>query len=115
MVLDKKLIRSVQAFAMLDFKLQWCIIAEVEEDLTLYPPQSTPVEPHWKKYRYTCDVLGINNMRAVRSIEKRVQEVKDKQELMPTESDYASAKLFLRDKGLPVSLLEIYDYLDQSR
>ena len=50
-------------------------------------------------------------MTAVHKIEKAVEDAKDKEEFMPRKVDYVNAEKYLKERKLPITLIELYDYL----
>jgi hypothetical protein len=107
-----KLIFMVQKFATLHFKLQWCMIQEIEEDLARFPPMNVTPDAGPRSYHFARNVLGINSSLVVRAIQQKMDEAMDKEECMPRKKHYTKAKAYLRERGLPVTLIEMYDYLD---
>ncbi|KIW08747.1 uncharacterized protein PV09_00685 [Verruconis gallopava] len=100
-------------FAALHFKLQWHMILEAEEDLIFHPPRRAHADANGKPFRYAQKLFGINGLHAISALEKKNKEARNKIELMPQRSDYEMAKEYLKEKGLPSSLIAMYNYLDQ--
>jgi hypothetical protein len=91
------------------------MITEIEEDLARYPPRNVPQDATPKTYRYVRNILGISNSFVLRSMEKKVEETKNKAEEMPSKADYIQACTYLQGKGLPATLIEMYNYLEDAR
>jgi hypothetical protein len=57
--------------------------------------------------------LGINSSLPIRALERKIESAKHHEEFMPKEEDYAKAKAYLKSRSLPLSLINMYDYLDE--
>lgn len=89
------------------------MITEIEDDLARYPPRNIPQDATPKSYRYARNILGISNSFVIRSMEKKIVETRDEAEQMPSRRDYTKAYTYLQEKGLPITLIEMYNYLVQ--
>lgn len=49
----------------------------------------------------------------MRAIDKQMLEARNKEKSMPGMMDYARAHVYLKEKELPVTLIEMYDYLGE--
>ena len=88
------------------------MICDIEEDLARYRPHHLPMDATSHSYRYARNILDISSSYAIKSIKTKIERALNDPKTMPRSTDYWAAAKYLKEMGLPKTLIELYNYLE---